>query len=97
MAKQIWKYSLENIIEMPKGAEILTIDIQNGQMFNAQMWVKVNTENEMEKRMFEVIGTGQNFDDTNKKYIGTYQDGPFVWHVFEKDLDNEQNCCIFVN
>ena len=56
MAKQIWKYSLENIIEMPKGAEILTIDIQNGQMFNAQMWVKVDTENEMEKRIFEVIG-----------------------------------------
>jgi hypothetical protein len=88
MAKQIWKYSLENIIEMPKGAEILTIDIQNGQMFNAQMWVKVDTENEVEKRMFEVIGTGQNFDDTNKKYVGTYQEGPFVWHVFEKDLDN---------
>jgi hypothetical protein len=88
MAKQIWKYSLENVIEMPKGAEILMIDIQNGQMFNAQMWVKVDTENEMEKRMFEVIGTGQNFDDTNKKYVGTYQDGPFVWHVFEKDLDN---------
>jgi len=88
MAKQIWKYSLENVIEMPKGAEILMIDIQNGQMFNAQMWVKVDTENEMEKRMFEVIGTGQNFDDTNKKYVGTYQEGPFVWHVFEKDLDN---------
>lgn len=88
MAKQIWKYSLENVIEMPKGAEILTIDIQNGQLFNAQMWVKVDTENEVEKRMFEVIGTGQNFDDTNRKYIGTYQDGPFVWHVFEKDLDN---------
>jgi len=63
-------------------------DIQNGQMFNAQMWVKVDTENEVEKRMFEVIGTGQNFDDTNKKYVGTYQEGPFVWHVFEKDLDN---------
>jgi hypothetical protein len=87
MAKQIWKYSLENVIEMPKGAEILTVDIQNGQMFNAQMWVKVDTENEMEKRMFEVIGTGQNFDDTNRRYIGTYQDGPFVWHVFEKDID----------
>lgn len=87
MAKQIWKYSLENVIEMPKGAEILKVDIQNGQMFNAQMWVKVNTENEVEKRMFEVIGTGQNFDDTNRKYIGTYQDGPFVWHVFEKDID----------
>jgi hypothetical protein len=87
MAKQIWKYSLENVIEMPKGAEILTIDIQNGQMFNAQMWVKVNTENETEKRMFEVIGTGQNFDDTNRKYVGTYQDGPFVWHVFEIEKD----------
>ena len=83
MIKQIWKYKVENIIEMPKGAEILSVQIQNGQMFNACIWVKVNPENELEKRKFVVIGTGHSFDDTNMKYIGTYQDGPFVWHLFE--------------
>jgi hypothetical protein len=83
MIKQIWKYKVENVIEMPKEAEILSVQIQNGQMFNACIWVKVNPENELEKRQFEVIGTGHSFEDSNKEYIGTYQDGPFVWHLFE--------------
>ena len=81
--KQIWKYKVENVIEMPKGAEILSVQIQNGEMFNACIWAKVNSENELEKRKFVIIGTGHSFDDTNMKYIGTYQDGPFVWHLFE--------------
>ena len=90
MEKEIWKYKVENIIEMPKEAEILSVQIQNGQMFNACIWVKVNPKNELEKRQFVVIGTGHSFDDTNYEYIGTYQDGPFVWHCFEvkKHLDN---------
>ncbi len=90
MIKQIWKYKVENIIEMPKEAEILSVQIQNGQMFNACIWAKVNPENELEKRQFVVIGTGHTFDDTNYEYIGTYQDGPFVWHLFEvkTNLDN---------
>jgi hypothetical protein len=83
MIKQIWKYKVENVIEMPKEAEILSVQIQNGQMFNTCIWVKVNPENELEKRQFEVIGTGHSFEDSNKEYIGTYQDGPFVWHLFE--------------
>ena len=83
MIKQIWKFKVENVIEMPKGAEILFVQIQNRQMFNACIWAKVNPENELEKRKFVVIGTGHSFDDTNMNYIGTYQDGPFVWHLFE--------------
>jgi hypothetical protein len=68
---------------MPLDAEILTVQLQDGQMFNACIWAKVNPENELEKRQFVVIGTGHSFDDTNHKYIGTYQEGFFVWHVFE--------------
>jgi hypothetical protein len=83
MIKQIRKYELENIIEMPKGAEILSVQIQNGEMFNECIWAKVNPENELEKRQFELIGTGHKFDDTNKEYIGTYHNGPFVCHLFE--------------
>jgi hypothetical protein len=83
MEKQIWKYKVENIIEMPKGAEILSVQIQNGEMFNACIWAKVSSENELEKRQFLVVGTGHTFDDTDMVYIGTYQDGPFVWHLFE--------------
>ena len=86
MVKQIWKYTVENIIEIPKGAEVLTVQMQGP--FNPCIWVKVDPENELEKRQFVVIGTGQSFDDTNYEYIGTYQDGPLVWHLFEKVKTN---------
>ena len=80
--KQIWKFKVENVIEMPKGAEILAVQLQDS--FNACIWAKVDPEEEeREKRRFEVIGTGHNFYDTNKKYLATWQDGMFVWHLFE--------------
>ena len=79
--KQIWKFKVDNVIEMPKGAEILTVQMQDS--FNEFIWALVDFENETEKRMFEIIGTGNKFDDTNKKYIGTWQDSMFVWHLFE--------------
>lgn len=79
--KQIWKFKVDNVIEMPKGAEILTVQLQDS--FNACIWAVVDPENETENRIFEVVGTGHKFDDTNKKYIGTWQDCMFVWHLFE--------------
>jgi hypothetical protein len=79
--KEIWKYKVENVLEMPKGAEILAVKVQDS--FNVCIWAKVDPEMETETRMFEVIGTGHPFDDTNKEYIETYLDGPFVWHLFE--------------
>ena len=49
--KQIWKYQVENVIEMPKGAEILTVQVQTP--FNICIWAKVDPEEtEMEKRKF---------------------------------------------
>lgn len=79
--KQIWKFTVENVIEMPKGAEILTVQIQDS--FNTCIWALVDPEEETEKRVFEVVGTGHKFDNANKKYIGTWQISMFVWHLFE--------------
>jgi hypothetical protein len=37
------------------------------------------------------VGTGESFDETNMTYIGTYQESPFVWHLFEwKDKQQEK-------
>ena len=79
--KQIWKFKVGSIIEMPKGAEILTVKMQSS--FDTCLWALVDSEKETEKREFEIIGTGQEFDSDNRKYVGTWQDGPFVWHLFE--------------
>ena len=80
MIKQIWKYKFNYGIEMPLDAKILTIQTQDGE---PTIWALVNPNNELEIRNFRIVGTGNPFDDTNYTYIGTFQDGPFVWHLFE--------------
>lgn len=81
MRKIIWKYEVQSQpIYMPMDAKILSVQMQNGR---PQIWAMGDTSYDMEARTLVVIGTGQSFDDTNHKYIGTYQDDPFVWHLFE--------------
>lgn len=78
--KQIWKFRLNTTIQMPMDAQILTVQKQDGE---PTIWAMVNTENELETRNFTIVGTGNSFDDKDMKYIGTFQDSPFVWHLFE--------------
>lgn len=92
MYKQIWKYQLEttdwNEIEMPIGAEILTVQTQGE---NVCLWALVNPNEDKEKRVIEIIGTGNPVECDSKftrKYINTYQllEGRLVFHVFERLL-----------
>lgn len=88
--KTIWKYELNPgnpyVIGMPEGAEILTVQVQNNVPC---IWAKVDTEAELEERIFYVFATGQEIDldgqDVYLAYIGTFQlnGGSLVFHVFE--------------
>ena len=83
--KRIWKYAFEVEdfvrILMPKGSEVLHVDVQRG---DATIWVLANPDNPKEERTFRIVGTGNPFPDANDmKYIATFQQPPFVWHVFE--------------
>jgi hypothetical protein len=86
--KTIWKFNLTltdlQYIEMPKAAEVLTIQWQNEQ---ACLWALVNPNAEKETRYFEIHSTGNPIlesDNRERKYIGTIQQLLFVWHVFER-------------
>ena len=86
----IYKYKLtkEPYIKlmMPIEAEILCVQID--QKDNTPcIWAVVDTEDEVEERFFEIIGTGNSiYRDMGieRKYIGTFQEVPFVWHLFER-------------
>ena len=88
MEKRIWKYQLEVVdvqnISMPKGAEILTIQVQYGEPC---LWALVDPKEEVEKRTIEIFGTGNPIlvDMEMRKYITTFNllDGGLVFHVFE--------------
>lgn len=87
MKKQIWKFNLTVAInfkiEMPKGAEIISVQNQGG---NGVMWAICDTQAEKEIRTFAIFGTGHNMPADGLKYVGTYleQGGALVWHLFER-------------
>jgi hypothetical protein len=83
----IYKYRMEpncgGSVEMPKGAQVLSVQMQGGLPC---LWAKVDTTRSLERRSFDVYGTGNAMpDDPRLVYVGTFQmdDGALVWHVFE--------------
>jgi len=86
--KKVFKYSFitnhKYVIDMPIGAEILHLNMQNG---DPQLWALVNPDAKLEERHFEIFGTGHPIHDDmgiERKYIGTYFEGSFVFHLFER-------------
>ena len=86
--KTIWKYKfgIKDIvtITLPKDAEILFVKREFDLFF---LYALVDTENDLEDRYIEVVGTGQEVHcdiDTERKFIGTVQEPPFIWHIFER-------------
>lgn len=82
----VWKYTLMgmvNAVEMPAGAELLTVGKQ-GEM--PQLWALVDPNAPRVKRMVAVYGTGIEIDLVQTgplKYVTTFFTEPFVWHVFD--------------
>lgn len=90
--KTIYKYPIgitdEQTFLMPIGANILTVQVQNGNPF---VWAMVDTEAPTEEVSIRVHGTGHPISDrSNLEYIGTFQSmygGHLVFHVF-KEIQN---------
>jgi len=89
MKKQtIWKYPLEfqdvQTIRMPIGAEILTVQIQDGKPC---LWAVVDVDDKVltEPRFIIMYGTGHSMEvsSLDRKYIATFQIWELVYHVFE--------------
>lgn len=81
----IWKYDIpiEDYFEldMPSGARPLHVAMQGSQPC---LWALVAPEEAgNRKHRFRLAGTGHSIErDQATAYVGTFQMGPFVWHVF---------------
>jgi len=76
----IWKYHLEDKVEMPIGAKILDIQMQNNELV---IWALVNPDNKTETRFFHSYPTGAVIPGDPGIYLKTLQHGWFVAHYFE--------------
>lgn len=81
--KTIWKYPIaladEQIIHFPVGANFLTAQKQGV----ICIWAEVESDQtKMVPVKIFVLGTGHPKPEAAATYLGTIQDGGFVWHVF---------------
>lgn len=73
---------------LPAGATVIHAGIQHGIVC---LWAVVDTEKAMVERIFYIFGTGhpapllesRGRDSILDRHVGTFQDGHFVWHIFE--------------
>ena len=85
---RVYKYPLEiqDVVRvvMPKGAKVLTVQVQHGRPC---LWAAVDpSQMDLEERLFRIAGTGHAIvDEIVNDYIDTFQmlGGQLVFHVFE--------------
>ena len=100
--RKIFKYEIpiedEFELELPKGAQVLTFQIQYGKPV---IWAIIDPEEDIsEKINFRLFGTGHPIKKNviGLSYIGTAQmaNGQLVWHLFkERSLAEIVNESIF--
>ncbi|MDP3703094.1 MAG: hypothetical protein Q8R78_01720 [Candidatus Omnitrophota bacterium] len=85
--KTVWKYPIPVAglftLEMPAGAEVLSVQIQRG---NPMLWTLVETDFPKRERAFRIVGTGHELLNANElEFRGTFQvrDESEVFHLFE--------------
>lgn len=85
--KTIWKFpftvSDEVRVDMPARAQVLSVQLQNGQ---PTMWALVDPEARLVTHRFRVFGTGHPvpFGIITAQFVGTFQmhGGALVFHLF---------------
>ena len=100
--RAIWKFTLQppaaatsmptTVIEMPEGAQILTVQVQHGQPC---IWAVVDVNAPKRKYEFWIWPTGGQTDTpplmAKEYYVGTFQleNGTLVFHVFCRGWHHE--------
>jgi len=87
--KRVYKYPIDitdnQYVAMPKNAQILTAQVQNGKPC---LWALVDPNAKIEERTIRIAGTGHSISDEEAcrlVYVATLQmhNGSLVFHVFE--------------
>jgi hypothetical protein len=68
-------------LDLPYGSVIHHVGHQHDK---AYVWVEASSLFEgTEPRTFTIYATGETISDARQVWRATWQDGPYVWHLFE--------------
>ena len=74
-------------ITLPLGSRILHVNAQDARLF---LWARVpDADAPMRTMRLEVVGTGEEFSDDGRAYLGTVmmRELGLVWHVFAESSE----------
>lgn len=78
--RTVFKYKIDDFgIKVPGGSKVVLIGRQGCDWY---VWLDHETTAQPETRIFTVVGTGHPIPD-GATHVGSFQDPPFVWHVYE--------------
>jgi hypothetical protein len=86
MRDVIWKFPLQlrtgwQSVEMPHDCVTRRFSMQNGVPC---LWVEVRSGASKTVNRFAIVGTGHQLpDDPARRYVGSCDDGAFVWHLYQ--------------
>lgn len=80
--KTVWKFKLASKIQMPFGAQILSVALHEGKPV---IWALVCPVEPLVIRKFNILLTGEEINDSPGRFVGTllYDEGKYVEHVFD--------------
>jgi hypothetical protein len=85
---RIFKYPLalksREMIQMPEGAKILSVCLQDGMPV---MYAQVRENNPLKPRIIRTVTTGEDFNSACCTFLGTIQAGEPTWflaHIYEQ-------------
>ena len=85
MARAVWKYPMAEIgscrLSMPFDAKVILVDYQNGQL---TLWAEVVPSRGKEGRVFVIHGTGHDITNDDEIHVHSWQNGQYVWHLYEE-------------
>ena len=80
--KVIYKYQVEvgyNALNLPKDSVVVHFGNQDNKLC---VWVLLDEDNPLELYEVHIVGTGWLRVQEDWKFLGTVQQGSFVWHAF---------------
>lgn len=85
MTHFVWKFALSTDqvqeVLMPKDAQILHFDRYGAT--GPELWALCDTQVPAAPRKLVIYGTGWPMLEQRHRYICTFREGPFVFHLFE--------------
>lgn len=82
--KTVWKYELterEITVQVSQSFQVLSVQDQGG---IPCVWILVDSDDTSKRIEILAVGTGHPTPE-NLNFIGTFQEGRHVWHVFWRE------------